>query len=167
MRKNFVGLLVFLVLCHAPASASEFGIRKDGKLDRAVLSKAYKESDWDELSKTLEAYLRGTVLTKIDVEERIFAYKHLGVIYAADWNTQTRAESFFNQLLELSPEIEIVDMYVSKKISDFFREVKQDFKKQKAYSSNYDEFGRKLKGTAGPTVEPGDSRFEGKTPSSA
>ena len=41
-------------------------------------------------------------------------------------------------------------MYVSKKISDFFREVKQDYKIQKTYSSKYDEFGREVNGTKGP-----------------
>ena len=102
--------------------------------------------------------------SRIDVDERIFAYKHLGVIYASNSNTQTRAESYFIRLLDLSPEIEIVDMYVSKKISDFFSEVKQDYKIQKTYSSNYDEFGREVNGTNGPNAASGRPHRVGDSP---
>jgi hypothetical protein len=157
MRKYIWGFSVLLLLSHVPALAVGFGIRKDGKLDKSVLSKAYRESDWDELCKTLESYLRVKDENRIDLEERIFAYKHLGVIYASDSLTQTRAESYFIRLLDLSPNIEIVDMYISKKISDFFREVKQDYKIQKTYSSKYDEFGREVKGTTGSKGASDDS----------
>lgn len=161
MRKYIWGFTVLLLLSHLPALAVGFGIRKDGKLDKVVLSKAYRESDWDEVCKTLESYLRVKDESRIEAEERIFAFKHLGVIYASDSMTQTRAENYFIRLLDLSPNIEIVDMYVSKKISDFFREVKQDYKIQKTYSSKYDEFGREVKGTSGTKGDPRDS-LQGK-----
>src|SRR4051812_38940001 len=120
----FPGLYLLLLVFSVPAPASAFGIRKDGKLDQMAISKAYRESDWEPVCKSLEGYLRYTEKSRIDADERIFAYKHLGVIYASDSATYNRAESYFNLLLELSPNIELVDMYVSKKVSDFFRDVK-------------------------------------------
>ncbi|MEO7778890.1 MAG: hypothetical protein ABIY63_15260, partial [Fibrobacteria bacterium] len=140
---RFILFLALLFQFATPISA--FGVRRDGKLDQPALSKAYRESEWIPVRNALEGYVNHYEASKIDIDERIFAYKYLGVIYASDSLTRTRAESYFNRLLELSPNIEIVDMYASKKIIDFFHEVKRDYLNQVAYSSTYDEFGHKIK----------------------
>ncbi len=68
---------LFLALaCHANA----FGIREDGQIDQAAIRLGYKESEWDKVVETLEGYLRKKGDSRVSLEERIFAYKYLGVI---------------------------------------------------------------------------------------
>jgi hypothetical protein len=145
MRNTKWFCFLLLMLFQSFAISATFGIRKDGKLDQAAIAKGFKDSDWDEVRNTLESYLRRNGDSRVAVEERIFAYKYLGVIFAADSVTRTRAESYFNRLLDLSPTIEIVDMYASKKISDFFHEVKREYENQKSYANQHDAYGRKNK----------------------
>jgi hypothetical protein len=148
MRTQIRLFLLLTLLFQFAAPIEAFGVRRDGKLDQPALSKAYRESEWTPVCNALEGYLNHYEASKIDLDERIFAYKYLGVIYASDSLTHTRAESYFNRLLELSPNIELVDMYASKKIIEFFHEVKRDYQSQVAYSSTYDEFGHKIKSPA-------------------
>lgn len=116
--------LVLPVICHSAPSA--FGLRRDGKLDQSTLNKAYKESDWDQVTQALEGYLRRNGDSKVSVEERIFAYKYLGVIYAADSLSRSKAESYFTRLLNLSPDESIVDLYPSKRVKDLFQDVRNE-----------------------------------------
>jgi hypothetical protein len=116
--------LVLPEICHSAPSA--FGLRRDGKLDQSTLNKAYKESDWDQVTQALEGYLRRNGDSKVSVEERIFAYKYLGVIYAADSLSRSKAESYFTRLLNLSPDESIVDLYPSKRVKDLFQDVRNE-----------------------------------------
>ncbi len=118
----------------------EFGLLPDGHLDMPSLSSAYAESEFAKVSEVLEAYDKHAA-GKATHEERVFTFKHLGVIYAADSATLPRAESYFNRLLNLAPNIELVDMYVSPKIQRVFQRVKDDFRAQAAYKSKFDAFG--------------------------
>jgi hypothetical protein len=146
--RTYKRFLLLLTLSYTLALSASFGIKKDGKLDQPAITKAYKDSDWDEVRSTLEGYLHRNGDAKVSLDERIFAYKYLGVIFAADSVTRTRAESYFNRLFDLSPTVEIMDMYASKKISDFFREVKRDYQDHKVYANKYDTYGHETKPSA-------------------
>jgi hypothetical protein len=113
--------------------AAEFGVTRDGRLDRPALTKAYQESEWEQVTKTLEGYLRKKGDSRVSEDERVFAYKYLGVIYAADSLSRSKAESYFTRLLKLSSDVEIVDLYASKRVNDLFAEVKNEHLKRQAY----------------------------------
>jgi hypothetical protein len=141
-------LFLGAILASATGSHAAFGLAPDGHLDKKTLRKAYEESDFDKVLSVLEGFQKKHP-ADASLEERIFTHKYLGVIYAADSATSIRAESHFNMLLELSPHIELVDMYVSPKIQRLFDQVKSQFEKKKRYDSQYDDLGIPLKGKAG------------------
>jgi hypothetical protein len=128
--------LLFLsthLLLAAYVSAVDFGLKRDGKLDQTALKRAYKEADWDQVTETLENYLRQKGDSRVDLEERLFAYKYLGVIYAADSTRQPKAESYFTRLLNLASDVEIIDLYASRRVNDIFRQVKREHQERQAY----------------------------------
>jgi hypothetical protein len=144
-------ILIFLaVFTFYPLSAqgATFGLSANGRLDQTALAKAYKESDWDKVTEVLESYLRRKGDNKVELEERIFAFKYLGTIYAADSLTHTKSESYYNRLLDLSPSVEIFDLYASKKINDFFESVKRDHERSRNYANKFDTYGREQKSPA-------------------
>jgi hypothetical protein len=121
----------------------DLGQRPNGALDMPVLEATYKEGELEAVKNALESYVknRGDGATK---DERIFSYKYLGVIYAADPDSRTRAESFFNQLFGLSPHIELTGMFVSKNIQGVFDEVKREFQRNTEYKSRFDALGHPI-----------------------
>jgi hypothetical protein len=125
-------------------SAGLFGVTKDGRLDTKTISSAYNESEFEPVRVSVEKYLkqRGDAVTR---EEKIFAFKYLGVIYAADSSSRVRAESYFNRLLDLAPNIELIDMYVSPKIMEVFEGVKNERRRDEQYRSNFDAYGNPIK----------------------
>lgn len=149
-KLRFLSLFLFKLALVAVFTAPEishsapspFGIRRDGKLDQPAISKAYKESDWDQVTTALEGYLRRHGDSKVSPEERIFAYKYLGVIYAADSLSRTKAESYFTRLLNLSPKVAIVDLFPSKRVNDLFREMKREHEERLQYTQEFDTYGR-------------------------
>jgi hypothetical protein len=119
----------------------------NGNLDQAALSAAYQDSDWEKIADCLHTFLKegGEAVSR---EDRIFAFKYLGVIYAADSTARPKAESYFTRLLALAPRIEIVDMLPSKRVNDLFREVKSDHLERKNYSQRFDEYGNEADATS-------------------
>src|SRR3990172_3693566 len=73
-------------------------------LDMAGIKAVYREGDLDAVRENLEHFLRknGDSATR---EERIFAYKYLGVVYAAQATARARAETYFSRALDLSPDL--------------------------------------------------------------
>ena len=150
-KRRFLRVLaLFLMLSSGMAAAAPFGLRKDGRLDIPALRNAYHESDFEKVSAVLESYLKRNA-PEATREERIFAYKYLGVIHAhmgfmhtEDRASQARAESYFNQLVEMAPNIELVDMYVPSNIQQLFDRVKREFRSKQEYRRQFDEFGNPI-----------------------
>ena len=147
MLRSTVPILLAVLMGPTPSHAA-FGLLSNGHLDKTAIRKAYEESDFDKVTTVLEGY-RKKHPADFSLEEKIFTHKYLGVIYASDSTTAIRAESNFNMLLDLSPHIELVDMYLSPKIQNQFDQVKAQFEKKKNYSSQYDELGIPLKDKTG------------------
>ncbi len=110
------------------------------KLDMTSLQVDFREGELDVVKNLLESFLKnqGSTATR---DEKIFAFKYLGVIYAANANGKEKAESYFNQLLPLAPNIELADMYVSKNIQALFDDVKREYLHTQDYATNFDAFG--------------------------
>lgn len=140
-----------LLLITVSVAFGAFGRLPDGRLDQKSLRAAYMESEFKKVASALESFRKASPAsaTKMDW---VFAYKYLGVIYAADSTQSTRAEQNFNQLLTLSPNIELVDMYAPAKIQALFNEVKAEHRKRIEYESRFDPLGNPIR-----PVEPADS----------
>lgn len=122
----------------APSSTKTF------RMDPAAIHKAYTESEWEYLKTNLEGFLRTKGDANVPREDRIVAYKYLGVICAADSVSRPKAISYFNRLLDLSPAIEIVDLFPSEKVMDVFNATKREKESQAEYVKNHDQFGNPL-----------------------
>jgi hypothetical protein len=140
MPRTFFTLILTAFL--AISAHAEFGLNPDGTLDTAGIRQAYIESDFDKIKALLETRTADKA-RPLSREEKVFAYKYLGVLYAAEI-AQVRAENYFNRLLELSPHIELVDMYASPTIQEMFQKVKADHKSRAEYAKNYDALGNPL-----------------------
>lgn len=144
-----------------PTPAAEYlgvqstGITATGQLDMVAIRKAYHESEFDWVKMVLESYLKKS--NKITRDEKTFAYKYLGVIYASEATAQSRAESYFNLLLNLSPDIELTDMYAPKSIEELFRDVKSDFISRREYEKTHDAFGNQVITRPSPGSSPTQS----------
>jgi hypothetical protein len=136
MKLRNLTFTLLLLLAASFSWAAKTGINQD------AIQKAYSDSDWDLVKNQLEGYLKKHGDANVSKEERIFAYKYLGVICAADSVTQARAESYFHRLLDLSPEIDIVDMYASKRVGELFRTVKNEHQGRIDYQQKHDKYGQ-------------------------
>jgi hypothetical protein len=74
------------------------------------------------------------------------------VIYAADTSTRIRAESYFNRLLDLAPNIELIDMYAPPKIVEIFERIKEEKRKDKLYREHFDAYGNPIQPLTSPTT---------------
>jgi hypothetical protein len=112
----------------APAKSSIEGLKADGSLDKAKISKAYFEGDFDMVVTALESWRK--MQPNPTKEDKIYVYKYLSVIYAANAETRPKAESYMYQLLKLMPSIELMDLYISDNIEAIFNSVRLRFEHQ-------------------------------------
>jgi hypothetical protein len=110
----------------------------------------YKEGEFEKIRVDLEGYLRQSGKTA-GPKEKIFAYKYLGVIYAAEPQGYPLAETYFYQLLNMAPNAHLSDLYVSSAVEGVFAKTRDRFQKENRENSRYDEFGN-------PRAEAGGER---------
>jgi hypothetical protein len=134
-----------------------FGVHNNGKLDQPVLRDAYTSGDFEKVKVSLEEFRKGQ-FDQASREDQIFSHKYLAVIYAADSTTINRAESYFNLLLNLSPNIELADMFLSRRVQEIFDRVKADIERNRKYTSKYDAFGNPIQSEANKPATVGDSQ---------
>ena len=113
---------------------------KIGAFDFQPVKDLYKEGEFLKIRVTLEDFLKKSGKTA-SPKEKIFAYKYLGVAYAADPNGYALAETYFYQLLKLAPNAYLSDLYVSKPIESLFEKTKERFLKESRQENAFDEFG--------------------------
>jgi hypothetical protein len=108
----------------------------------------YNEGEFEKIRISLEDFLKKSGKSS-EPKERIFAYKYLGVIYAAEPQGYPLAETYFYQLLKLAPNAHLSDMYVSTAIEEVFSRTQVRFRKENQDNLEFDEFGnpRKHQGT--------------------
>jgi len=59
--------------------------------------------------------------------DSVFIFKHLGVMYAAKYDTRERGKYFMHQLLMVEPTARIMDMYASDMIYMIFKNIQDEF----------------------------------------
>lgn len=114
------------------------------KLPTQTVKQLYKDGEFEELQGKLEKFLKSSG-TNASLEDRIVAYKYLGVVYASLPGGGPQAEAYFFRLLDLSPNVQLTELYVSSSINSLFEKTQERFLKEKKSSGAVDELGFPIK----------------------
>ncbi len=120
-----LGLALCLIFLGLPALGATSKIperNKRPRLDTAAIRKNYLEGELSKVSDSLEAWRQNPVLGSH--ADSVFVYRHLGIVYASNEANHNRAESYFNLLLRLEPELDVLDPFVSNTVEEFWEKVK-------------------------------------------
>jgi len=93
-------------------------------LDTATIHKLYLNGDFDEAIDILEAGLKEK--RAYSHNDSVFIYKHLGVMYAAKYETREKGKYYMTQLLRFEPTARILDMYASDMIYMIFKNIQDE-----------------------------------------
>jgi hypothetical protein len=95
------------------------------RLDTASIHHLYLDGEFEPAIDGLEKARRNGLLKSH--EDSVFAFKHLGVMYAAKYETLEKGKSYMYQLLSIEPSVKIMDMYASDMIYMIFRNVQEEY----------------------------------------
>lgn len=118
---NTLSTLISLVFAMSSWSAEPFPAKKSdflspakpavASLDTAAIRKIYMDGEFEAAIQQLESARKAGLLKSH--QDSVFAFKHLGVMYAASYGTIERGKKFMYQLLTIEPSVRIMDMYAS------------------------------------------------------
>ena len=125
-------------------------------IDTARIRKLYMDGDFDEAIEILETGIEEK--RPFDHEDSVFFCKHLGVMYAAKYETREKGKYYMHMLLRVEPTARILDMYASDMIYMIFKNIQDEF------DQNRMRLGRAEKNLKGNSQT--DSMPVSKTPGS-
>ncbi|GEM_PF-3999218 len=99
-------------------------------IDTNQVRKLYMDGDFDPAIDILEAELKTD--KHLNHPDSVFIYKHLGVMYAAKYETRERGKMYMFQLLLTEPTAKIMDMYASDMIYMIFKNIQDEFETNRA-----------------------------------
>jgi len=99
------------------------------KVDSAKVHKLYLDGDFDEAIVLLENNLKDT--RQYRHEDSVFIFKHLGVMYAAQYETREKGKYYMHRLLMVEPTAKIMDMYASDMIYMIFKNIQEEFEQNR------------------------------------
>jgi hypothetical protein len=114
-----------LILCMSTATADAAPAPVALPLDTVALHFTYLDGDFDPAIARLEACLAAKSLRTHS--DSVFAFKHLGVMYAARESTREKGKYYMLKLLEVEPTAKILDMYASDMIYMIFKNISDEF----------------------------------------
>ena len=128
----------------SPANPPEIVITMPAKpkplVDTATVRKLYLDGDFEQAIEILETGLKEKrPFSHID---SVFIFKHLGVMYAAKYETRERGKYFMHQLLMTEPTAKIMDMYASDMIYMIFKNIQDEFDQTRGRLSRAEEHVR-------------------------
>lgn len=128
-------------------------------LDTALAHNYYVNSDFDQAIIILEKGLKEEY--HLGHEDSVFIFKHLGVMYAAKYDTREKGKYYMHQLLTIEPTARILDMYASDMIYMIFKNIQDEFE---ASAVRYDRAESHLAGNSptGPRPTSRSSKSENK-----
>lgn len=94
-------------------------------LDSNAIRSMYLDGDFEKAIVQLENGIAQKRL--INHDDSVFAFKHLGVMYAAREDTREKGKYYMMQLLYIEPTAKIMDMYTSDMIYMIFRNIQEEF----------------------------------------
>jgi hypothetical protein len=107
----------------AAASRSHLSTTASG-LDTGTVRKLYLDGDFEEAIGLLDSLLKSKA--RFDHYDSIFIFKHLGVMYAANYETREKGKYYMHQLLMVEPTARIMDMYASDMIYMIFKNIQDE-----------------------------------------
>ncbi len=123
-----------------PAAASKNSVRKADPrllLDTLTIRKDYMNGDFEEGIEIMETGLKEK--RPFDHNDSVFIFKHLGVMYAARYETRERGKYYMHQLLMTEPTAKIMDMYASDMIYMIFKNIQDEFESNRMRLSKAEE----------------------------
>jgi hypothetical protein len=94
-------------------------------LDTAAVRKLYMDGDFEVAIELLETGMME--IRPYSHDDSVFIFKHLGVMYAAKYETRERGKYFMHKLLLTEPTARIMDMYASDMIYMIFKNIQDEF----------------------------------------
>lgn len=94
-------------------------------VDSVMVRKFYMDGDFEPAIAILESSLKSQAVLAHD--DSVFIFKHLGVMYAASYETRERGKMYMHQLLMTEPTAKIMDMYASDMIYMIFKNIQDEF----------------------------------------
>lgn len=94
-------------------------------LDTTRIRKLYLDGDFEEAIEILDQGLKDK--RPFDHHDSVFIFKHLGVMYAAKYETREKGKYYMHQLLATEPTARIMDMYASDMIYMIFKNIQDEF----------------------------------------
>jgi hypothetical protein len=95
------------------------------RLDSARVHRLYLDGEFDAAIAILEDNLKET--RQYRHEDSVFIFKHLGVMYAAQYETREKGKYYMHKLLSVEPTVRIMDMYASDMIYMIFKNIQEEF----------------------------------------
>jgi hypothetical protein len=99
-------------------------------LDTAKVRGLYIDGEFQSAIEILEGSLNTTL--QLSHTDSVFIFKHLGVMFAADYEKRERGKMYMFQLLMTEPTAKILDMYASDMIYMIFKNIQDEFEIKKA-----------------------------------
>lgn len=89
---------------------------------RPALLEAYRQGDFESIAVTLRPLLTpGHAVSRVD---SLFAYRLLGVIYAADPKTREMGRHCWMKLLDMDPQANLVDLFVGEELDHLWEKTR-------------------------------------------
>jgi hypothetical protein len=104
------------------------------RLDSARVHRLYLDGEFDAAIAILEDNLKET--RQYRHEDSVFIFKHLGVMYAAQYETREKGKYYMHKLLSVEPTVRIMDMYASDMIYMIFKNIQEEFEQNRELRSD-------------------------------
>ncbi len=115
--------MLFLVLIFGPLLAVP-SAKTVSPFDTTQVHKVYMDGEFEKAIKMVESALAsGAVRSHAD---SVFAFKHLGVMYTAKYETRETGKKYMYQLLYIEPTARIMDMFASDMIYMIFKNIQEE-----------------------------------------
>jgi len=109
-------------------------------LDSAKVRKYYLDGEFEAAILILETGLQEN--RRFNHNDSVFIYKHLGVMYAARYETREKGKFYMHQLLMTEPTAKIMDMYASDMIYMIFKNMQDEFESNRVRLDHAEELVR-------------------------
>jgi hypothetical protein len=117
------GPMLFLVLILGPFLAVS-SAKAVPKFDTAQVHRIYMDGEFEKAIKLVESALASGAVASH--EDSVFAFKHLGVMYTAKYETRETGKKYMYQLLYIEPTARIMDMFASDMIYMIFKNIQEE-----------------------------------------
>jgi hypothetical protein len=99
-------------------------------VDSAKVRKYYLDGEFESAIMLLENSIAENNLAEtkpLSHDDSVFIFKHLGVMYAARYETREKGKLYMHKLLMTEPTAKIMDMYASDMIYMIFKNIQDEF----------------------------------------